>query len=472
VLAAATRIPLLDMFGVPYELRPETARASNAGWQAIAWLEHGIARRRLVWPVQQDATLPRTYDSILADARIRRGHFGDLHLPFDPVHAMRSMLTESYRTPAGSDAHSRARAAAAYYRVRPFLPRRLQIAMRRFVSRAQARTTFPAWPVEPTLHDLYDVMLGLLAELAQCPIPYIAPWPKPYSWAFVLTHDVETQVGCANVEPIMRLEHERGLRSSWNFVPRRYEVEDRLVRRLQLDGYEIGVHGLYHDGRDLESRAMLERRLPAIRDAARRWGAVGFRAPALRRSHDLMPLLGFEYDSSYPDTDPHGPDGGGCCSWLPYFIDDLVELPVTLPQDHTLFEILRHGDGSLWLEKSRYLRGRGGMAVLITHPDYLLDHRRVDAYRSLLDELAGDATAWKPLPREVSAWWRRRSASRIVAGDDGWRLEGPAAGDGRIAYAQPPADGPVVTEQATLARVGSRGVAVQDLADAATDPGG
>jgi hypothetical protein len=54
-----------------------------------------------------------------------------------------------------------------------------------------------------------------------------------------------------------------------------------------------------------------------------------------------MASLPFEYDSSYPDTDPFEPQPGGCCSWLPYFNGPLVELPITLPQDHTLFVIPR-----------------------------------------------------------------------------------------------------------------------------------
>ena len=83
-----------------------------------------------------------------------------------------------------------------------------------------------------------------------------------------------------------------------------------------------------------------------------------------------MPLLGFDYDSSYPDTDPYEPQPGGCCSWLPFFNGDLVELPITLPQDHTLFEILGASTSALWLDKARFLRDRGGMALMITHPDY------------------------------------------------------------------------------------------------------
>ena len=108
-------------------------------------------------------------------------------------------------------------------------------------------------------------------------------------------------------------------------------MDDETVAALTSAGFEVGVHGLYHDGRDLESERMLRKRLPEIRRYAERWRAVGFRSPATNRDWSLMPLLGFDYDSSFPDTDPFEPQAGGCCSLLPYFNGDLVELPITLP---------------------------------------------------------------------------------------------------------------------------------------------
>jgi hypothetical protein len=173
-----------------------------------------------------------------------------------------------------------------------------------------------------------------------------------------------------------------------------------------------------------------------MRETAARWQAAGFRSPGLRRVFELMPLLGFDFDSSYPDTDPHGPDGGGCCSWLPYELQGLVELPVTLPQDHTLFEILGHEDGALWHEKTEYLRKRHGMALLITHPDYMLTSRRLGAYRRYLSEFATDPYAWLPLPHEVSAWWRRRAASALAQKGEEWRVIGPAAADATVEFVE------------------------------------
>jgi peptidoglycan/xylan/chitin deacetylase (PgdA/CDA1 family) len=360
---------------------------------------------------------------------------GSIFLPFDPAEAIHAYWSERYKA-VGASTMTRLRklAGAAYYRLRPAIPRRLQIALRRLVSKVQARSQFPRWPLEPGLHDLYELLFGLLGELGQGPIPWIAPWPHDYSWALVLTHDVETKQGYEHLDLLRHVELAHGHRSSWNFVAGRYAVEDQVVRRLADEGFEIGVHGLYHDGRDLEPSVVGDR-LPAMRTAAERWGATGFRAPATRRVWEVMPTLGFDYDSSYPDTDPFEPDGGGCCTWLPFFNGELVELPITLPQDHTIFTILQQTDEALWLLKADELRRRGGLALLITHPDYMLDSEPRDAYDRFLASLARDGTAWAALPREVSSWWRRRAASHIECIDGRWEIVGPAAGEGRVAFA-------------------------------------
>jgi hypothetical protein len=371
-------------------------------------------------------------------ASIWRDERGSVLLPFDPDEVMQAFWSEAYQRLAGtSGGRAKRLALRAYYRVRPVLPRALQIALRRAYSRVQARTSFPRWPAETALHDLYERLLGLAASVAGEPLPSIAPWPAGKAWALVLTHDVETRQGYEHIHLLRDAELTAGCRSSWNLVPRRYTVDDAVVADLRERGFEVGVHGLYHDGRDLESRALLEERLPEIRSWAERWQATGFRSPATHRRWEWMPLLGFDHDSSYPDSDPFEPQAGGCCTWLPFPIDGTVELPITLPQDHTLFVILRR-DESLWLEKTDFLRRRGGMALLITHPDYMLEPERVDAYRRFLAGATGDPEVWCALPSEVSAWWRRRAASRVEREGGGWRITGPAAGEAALALTPVP----------------------------------
>jgi len=368
-----------------------------------------------------------------------RGDDGSIFLPYDPSAIIRDYWSEAYH---GAMRHSvvsavKRCAMVSYYRVRPLLPRASQIWMRRLFSRIQARSRFPRWPIETALQSFYARLFRHITEVAQAPVPWLSLWPNGHSWAFVLTHDVETAAGYRNISVLRDLEVEAGYRSSWNLVPKRYAIDDDVVADLIGSGFEVGIHGLYHDGRDLESLSTLHERLPGIRAYADRWQATGFRSPATHRVWEWMPLLGFDYDSSYPDTDPFEPQSGGCCSLLPYFNQNLVELPITLPQDHTLFVILGHSDGRVWAEKIDYVRSQGGMALMLTHPDYLSHNGLVDAYRSLLQRFRSDSSAWRALPREVSNWWRRRAASRLEPTPAGWRIVGPAAGAAKVVSTSP-----------------------------------
>jgi peptidoglycan/xylan/chitin deacetylase (PgdA/CDA1 family) len=362
---------------------------------------------------------------------------GSYFVPFDPAEVISNFWTERYQTLLGGAASAQASALArrGYYRARRLLPRSLQISLRRSFSRVQARAQFPRWPVETALHELYGFLFELVTDLAERPVPFVAPWPAGRSWALVLTHDVEKAVGYTNIRRLVEIELEAGYRSSWNFVPQRgYEVEAELLEELRQNGFEIGVHGLLHDGRDLSSLTILGRRLPMIRAHAERWKATGFRSPGTLRSIDLMPLLGFDYDSSYSDTAPYEPQPGGCCTWLPYMIENLVELPITLPQDHTLFELLQQRDETTWVKKASFLRERGGMALMLIHPDYIGNGHLLTSYRGFLEEFRDDSSAWKALPRDISAWWRRRSQSSLKEIDGEWQVVGLARDEARVEF--------------------------------------
>jgi uncharacterized protein len=48
-----------------------------------------------------------------------------------------------------------------------------------------------------------------------------------------------------------------------------------------------------------------------------------------------------------------------------------VELPYTLPQDSTMFLLLRETDTKIWEQKSEWIMQHGGMILMNVHPDYL-----------------------------------------------------------------------------------------------------
>jgi polysaccharide deacetylase len=304
----------------------------------------------------------------------------------------------------------RSRLLNPYYAIKPMLPRATQLAMRRLYARHQVRRRFPAWPIETLQVDqLKNRFRAELEASGAEQVPFVNFWPERRRFAFILTHDVEGPLGIENIPRVLELERRYGLRSSWNFVADDYPIDPSLFAALREAGCEIGLHGLHHDGLLFADRTSFEAQLPRIQRVMKEWGAVGFRSPATHRERAWMPELSCLYDTSFPDTDPFEPQPGGCCSIWPFFLGDLVELPITMVQDHTLFEILRETSIQRWVQKSDWLVANHGLVNVLVHPDYLLSDRRLDLYDQLLDHLAGIPQGWHALPREVACWWWTRA---------------------------------------------------------------
>jgi peptidoglycan/xylan/chitin deacetylase (PgdA/CDA1 family) len=339
---------------------------------------------------------------------------------------------------------SRSRLLSLYYAVKPGIPRSAQLWMRRAYARRQARVEFPRWPIEPILVERHhDEMRARLRSDGAARVPLVNFWPDGRRFASILTHDVEGPSGVRNVRKVLDIEQRHGFVSSWNFVAEWYPIEKGLFEHIRSRGGEIGLHAIKHDCKLFESRATFEAELPAIHRYLREWQAVGFRAPATHRNADWMQELGCLYDSSFPDTDPFEPQPGGCCSILPYFLDDLVELPITLVQDHTLFEILRTGDIEPWTRKSDWIVRNHGLINLITHPDYLDTPARLRMYEEFLEYLASQRDGWHALPRDVATWWRTRSLLRCEELEGEVRVVGDGAERASVAWARED-DGEVV----------------------------
>jgi peptidoglycan/xylan/chitin deacetylase (PgdA/CDA1 family) len=344
-------------------------------------------------------------------------------------------LYESYLGPS-----RRSWALDLYYGLKPMLPRRVQLALRRAYARRQAETAFPAWPAERVLLDLRDNDLRRHLRNGSGPrLPFVGWWPEGRRFAVILTHDVEGPAGIENIPRVLEIERRHGFVSSWNFCAEWYPIPGGVFDAVRAAGCEVGLHGILHDGRLFRDRETFEANLPKIHRYMREWGASGFRSPATHRNADWMPELGCLYDTSFPDTDPFEPQPGGCCSIFPFFIDDLVELPITLVQDHTLFEILRDRSVERWVEKSEWIIERGGLVNLLVHPDYLLTEERLALYDEFLGFLAAQAGGWHALPRDVARWWKDRSLLECRRDERGEaRIVGPrpAAGEPTVMWAE------------------------------------
>ena len=307
-----------------------------------------------------------------------------------------------------------------YYALKPLLPRRLTRRLRQ-MQRRSIETSFAfGWPSEPRLADfLLSVVRELLRLTGRPAVDYIHFWPDGHRMAFVLTHDVETADGQQRIAELADLDAAYGFRSSFNFVPERYPLDWDLIAELRRRGFEVGVHGLTHDGSLFRSYREFTRRAHRINQHVRALGARGFRAPLMHRNPMWMQALEIDYDLSFFDTDPFEPIPGGTMSLWPFQLGRFLELPYTLVQDYTLTSVLKETTPRLWLEKVDVIERYGGMALVNTHPDYLNDLTTRQVYVAFLEAMRSRADVWNPLPAELARWWRARREAESVDSLDG-----------------------------------------------------
>jgi hypothetical protein len=254
-----------------------------------------------------------------------------------------------------------------------------------------------------------------------------------------MTHDIEGQAGLDFSDELMDIDEAHGVKSAFQLIPEgREDAWERTAARLRARGFEVNLHDLNHDGRLFADRDEFLARARRINDYARRFNCDGFRSGAMYREQGWFSAFEFAYDMSVPNAAHLEPQRGGCCTVMPYFVGDVLELPLTTTQDYTLFHILNDYSIDLWREQIRLIAGRHGLISVITHPDYLVGQRERDVYLKLLDylvELREREGVWFALPGAVNRWWRNRRAMQLVRDGDAWRIEGPDSERAVVAYA-------------------------------------
>ena len=294
-----------------------------------------------------------------------------------------------------------------YYALKPLIPRSFQIYLRRRLIQRQLKIYKDVWPIY---------------EGAAKPPEGWKGWPDGKKFALVLTHDVDTARGHDRCLELARLEKRLGFVSSFNFVPLRYTVSPDIRTTLAEWGFEVGVHGLYHDGKYYKSREKFQERAIKINQFLKEWNCVGYRAPAMCHKLDWFHELNIEYDASTFDTDPFEPNSEGVGTIFPYLVNcneavnAYVELPYTLPQDFTLFVLMQHKTIDIWKMKLEWLVEHGGIVLMNTHPDYMNFSRNkcqkeeypVQYYEELLTHIKENYAGqyWHALPRDLARFWR------------------------------------------------------------------
>jgi len=226
----------------------------------------------------------------------------------------------------------------------------------------------------------------------------------------------------------MRLERRMGFHSSFNFLADQYAIHSGLFDELRANECEIGLHGLRHHENLFKSRKHFTAQMPRINKVLQDWEAAGFRAPCMYHNLEWTRELDVEYDASTFDTDPFEPQPDGVGTVFPFWVADsgrrggYVEIPYTLPQDFTLFVLLQQKSIDTWKKKLRWIAERGGMAHLITHPDYMNfsggkgngEQYPAGYYEEFLEVIIKEygGQYWLALPRDVARFCKANQAIR------------------------------------------------------------
>jgi hypothetical protein len=362
-------------------------------------------------------------------------------LPFDFNEVVDNLRLELYPSAAQNERSMiNSLLEAGYYFVRPMLPVGIRKHFQRVRLQGWERIPFPHWPVDRTVNDLFELLMIFSLKSRKVErIPFIWFWPDGASSSAIMTHDVEMARGRDLCSTLMDIDDAYGIKSCFEVVPeQRYDVPQAFLDSITERGFEVAVHDLNHDGRLFKSRKYFEERVAKINSYGHKWGVAGFRAAVLYRRQEWFSDLEFSYDMSVPNVAHLDPQRGGCCTVMPYFVGNLLELPVTTTQDYTLFHILKNYSIDLWKAQIELIMEKHGLLSFIVHPDYATTARERKVYEALLSHLAELRRArgvWTATPGEVNRWWRQRAAMRIVEDRDGVRIEGEGSERARIAYA-------------------------------------
>ena len=294
-----------------------------------------------------------------------------------------------------------------YYLIKPFLPRYIQILLRQLIAKRKRSHYQHIWPIDPDAGNIPENWSG---------------WPNGKKFALVLSHDVDTQKGFDAIPNLLDIEKKMGFKSTFNIVPERYRVSQDTIELIKQEGFGVSVHGLKHDGKLFKSKKIFDERAIKINEYLKQWGSNGFTSPSMISNLDWQHDLNIAHSICTFDTDPFEPKPTPSKTIFPLVITNedtgcsYVELPYTLPQDHTLFIILKEADISIWKKKLKWIAEKGGMALLNTHPDYIqFDDKRcsyelypksfyVDFLQHITTEYGGQF--WNALPSDVSHFWR------------------------------------------------------------------
>jgi len=381
-----------------------------------------------------NATLPELHTQVSVGGKTIR-------LPFDPSEVVENLRLEKYTADSENGRKNVGSVGRwLYYLLRPAMSVGVRKHLQRLSLRGWDRIPFPHWPVDRSVDRLHEWLLSLAMKAeGTTEVPFVWFWPDGHSSCATISHDVETSAGRDFCDQLMDVNDYYGIKTAFQVVPEeRYEVPMAFLDSIRKRGFEVNIHDLNHDGRLFSTRKQFLERVSKINRYGKEFDARGFRSAVLYRRLEWLNELDFAYDMSVPNVAHLDPQRGGCCTAMPYFIGNLVEIPLTAIQDYSLFHILCEYSMRLWEEQVTTITQAHGMASFIIHPDYVIERRARKTYEQLLSYLADlrkNHNLWIAQPGEINDWWRARAQMQLAQDGDTWRVEGKGSERARVAYA-------------------------------------
>ena len=358
-----------------------------------------------------------------------------------------------------------------FYTIKPFIPRSLQIFLRRRMVTYKRKKYSHIWPIDP---------------YAVSPPKGWQGWPDNKKFALIISHDVDSQEGHDKCYQLMEVEESLGFRSTFNIVPEKYRVSKSLIEDLKNRGFEVGVHGLNHDGKLFFSQKIFNQRAKRINHYFQKWGSKGFTSPSMLCNLNWMHALKMTHSTSTFDTDPFEPQQNPVGTIFPFWVRNsheakkplessqsnhsktlrpsesvqfcsrtkkaniltgdiqkvfrglkcepdaefeqkgtfsegrkkgYVELPYTLPQDFTLFILMKEKNIHIWKKKLDWIAQKGGMALFNSHPDYMNFNEQKNGNEEYAAEFYIEFLEyikqrykdqyWHALPKDIAHFWQQ-----------------------------------------------------------------
>jgi peptidoglycan/xylan/chitin deacetylase (PgdA/CDA1 family) len=235
----------------------------------------------------------------------------------------------------------------------------------------------------------------------------------------------------------VRLIHKYNIQATFPVTAMVLDKHPNLFQHIQNLGIELAIHGYAHvDYSNLDTITLVDH----LKNAKKIFGRhniayTGFRYPYLsKRDHQIEQLAdtNFNWDSSHVVSwnllrkemfskkkwldyqtilESYHADDEASFFVLPYFIKDMVEIPVSVPDDDILIQRLQLRNGelmrSVWKEMLNKTVRNHELMVLQLHPE------RFHSFRFALEHLIQlsqeKKKIWTASLGAIADWWRERS---------------------------------------------------------------